>query len=693
MAAPLAPPRQAPPRDVPPDLLAPTPRARRAVSPAVLAILIAVAAFLLARLFFGGHATLPLAKADLTPLQTRLNDLSNWVGNNRNSSPVFLYFLNYIQLAVEWLGSTTTHLFSHTDVGLGIPQIGWLGTYVLLVVAAYALGNTKVAALTAAVFGVIALQGLWNEAMDTFALVLAAVLLALLVGLPLGIWAGTSDRCAKVLTPVLDLLQIMPSFAYLAPLALLMGIGPAGAISATFIFAVAPVIRLTAHGIRQVPETTREAVDSIGVTGRQRLATVLLPMAKRTTVIGINQTIMAALSMVTIASLIGAPGLGLTVSQALQSLDVGTAFNAGLAIVGMAIVFDRVATAASVRSELAARAGTDRRRLRLVVLGIGAVLAVVAVYLSRTQLWAAQIGDGWPNIGTPISTAISDASQWLQVHASVLTQGLRDQVSVWVLNPLQNLLTGSPFFMVVLLLLVIAFAAGGVRVAVIVAVSLAAVIALGLWSDAMATLAATLVATVLVMAFGLVFGVWMGRSTRADSIIRPILDAAQTMPAFVYLVPFLGLFGASRFTAIVAGVVYAAPAAIKIIADGIAQVPANTIEAARSFGSTRWQVISRVQLPMSRRAITLATNQGLIYALSMVVIGGMVGAGALGYDVVAGLSQDQLFGKGLAAGLTLVFLGVVLDRITAAAAGRRERLARAAQAAPARAKTALAASS
>ena len=105
-------------------------------------------------------------------------------------------------------------------------------------------------------------------------------------------------------------------------------------------------------------------------------------------------------------------------------------------------------------------------------------------------------------------------------------------------------------------------------------------VVLGVWSDAMFTLAATIVATVVVMIFGLVFGVWMGRSKMADRILRPILDAGQTMPAFVYLVPFLALFGASRFTAIIAGVVYAAPAAIKIIADGISQVSTNTVEAA-----------------------------------------------------------------------------------------------------------------
>jgi glycine betaine/proline transport system permease protein len=117
-------------------------------------------------------------------------------------------------------------------------------------------------------------------------------------------------------------------------------------------------------------------------------------------------------------------------------------------------------------------------------------------------------------------------------------------------------------------------------------------------------------------------------------------------------------------------VVYAAPASIKIIADGISQVSTNTVEAATASGSTTWQLITKVQLPMSAKALALATNQGLIYVLSMVVIGGLVGAGALGYDVVAGLSQNDLFGKGLAAGLTLVVMGIILDRITQAAANR-----------------------
>ena len=146
-----------------------------------------------------------------------------------------------------------------------------------------------------------------------------------------------------------------------------------------------------------------------------------------------------------------------------------------------------------------------------------------------------------------------------------------------------------------------------------------------------------------------------------------MLDAGQTIPPFVYLIPVLALFGPTRFTAIVAGVVYAAPVAIKLVADGVKAVSPTTIEAARSTGSTTWQEITKVQLPMARGSLVLAANQGLLYVLSMVVIGGLVGAGALGYDVVLGFSRSEEWGKGArrrhhASSL----LGIMLDRITRA---------------------------
>jgi glycine betaine/proline transport system permease protein len=654
----------------------PTQPARRGLlgrlGPTTIAVAVTVVVWIVLRLVLGGHWTLAIGRSELTPLQVGLNHLNDWVGDNRNTSPIFLYFFNYIQLAVEAIGALFTHLFSHTDVGLGIPQIGWLGTTVLATFVAYAIGNVRVAALTLVGLLVIVSQGLWAESMDTFALVLAAVLLALVIGLPLGIWAGTSARVNKIITPILDFMQILPSFAYLAPLVLLFMIGPAPAIVATWIFAIPPVIRLTGHGIRQVPPSTREAVDSLGVGSWQRLHTVLLPMAKRTIVIGINQTTMAALSMVTIAALIGAPGLGLVVTQALQSLDVGTAFNGGVAIVLLAIIFDRVTTAASVRGQLAVRAGKNQRRIRVAALAVGGVLTLVAVYLSRTLLWAAQ-APTLPDLGAVLTTVGDTVASWAQNNLAWLTQTIRDAVTYGILNPLESLLTGSPWFVVGAVLVVLAWLAGRLRTALVAVVAVALLVLLGVWNDAMFTLAATLLATVIVMIFGVVFGVWMGRSAMADRVIRPFLDAAQTMPAFVYLVPFLALFGPTRFTAIVAAVVYAAPAAIKIIADGISQVSATTVEAAMSSGSTRWQMITKVQIPMSAQSIGLAANQGLIYALSMVVIGAMVGAGALGYDVIAGLNQLDLFGKGLAAGLSLVVMGILLDRITQAAATRRSR--------------------
>jgi glycine betaine/proline transport system permease protein len=202
---------------------------------------------------------------------------------------------------------------------------------------------------------------------------------------------------------------------------------------------------------------------------------------------------------------------------------------------------------------------------------------------------------------------------------------------------------------------------------------LAIILGTGLWYDSMVTLAMTLLAAVMTMVIGVAVGVWMGRSRRVDAVIRPVLDMLQTLPPFVYLIPTLALFGAGRFLAIVAAIAYAAPVAIKIAADGIRGVSPTTIEAAQSAGANRWQMIGKVQLPMSRGSLVLSANQGLLFVLSMVVIGGLVGGGGLGYLVVAGFSQAQLFGKGLAAGIAITALGVMLDRITVHTAARYGR--------------------
>ena len=227
-----------------------------------------------------------------------------------------------------------------------------------------------------------------------------------------------------------------------------------------------------------------------------------------------------------------------------------------------------------------------------------------------------------------------------------------------------------------LAIVAIAFVLGRERAAISAVVCLAGIKFFDLWHDAMVTLNMVLVATLLTMVLALVFGVWMARRRSVDLILRPLLDAGQTIPPFVYLIPVLALFGATRFTAIIAGVVYAAPVAIKLVADGIAGVSPTTLEASRSTGCTTWQEITKVQLPMARASLVLAVNQGLLYVLSMVVIGGMVGAGALGYDAVLGFSRSEEWGKGAAAGITIVLLGVMIDRICRAAADNTEQTPR-----------------
>ena len=626
-----------------------------------------------------GHHTLFLSPADLTPLHRDLNDASDAVGAGRSTNPLFRYGLDEVRRVIDALVGAVQDLIARPSGGRPVPTVGWLGVVAVATWLACACGTLRVGLLTLGGLLLLGLQGLWTESMDTLALTLSAVLLCLLVGIPLGLWAGLSDRVHRVLSPVLDLMQTLPTFVYLAPLTLFFLIGPASATIATVIYALPPVVRLTAHGVRAVPAPVVEATTSLGSTRVQSLRKVVLPLASRTVVLGVNQTIMAALSMVTIAALIDAPGLGKTVLRALQTLDVGTAFNAGLAIVVLAVVLDRTTTAASRRAAAVHRPGAGRAaRLRRPALLAGGLAALAAVLVSRTYLWAAEFPStatlGGRSVEIGVGSAIAGGTDavtgWVQDHLSGLTGGLKDVVTLRLLNPFEQLLTGSPWWLVLAALTALALIAGGRTAALITLAGLAAVIGTGLWFDAMTTLASVALATLVVMTLGIVLGIWTGRSPRADAVLRPLLDAGQTLPAFVYLVPFLALFSASRFTAIVAAVVFAAPVTIKIVSDGIRGVPAQTVEASTALGSTRLQTVLGVQLPMARRSLALAANQGVIAVLAMVVVGGLVGAGALGYDVVAGFSQSELYGKGLAAGLAIVLLGIMLDRITQSAAAR-----------------------
>ena len=260
----------------------------------------------------------------------------------------------YIETAINWLTENFAPLFDAINVGIGGFIDGfqnilmWIPFYVtiaLLAILAWYKSGKGVSIFT--ILGLLLIWGMgfWNETMQTLALVLSSTIIALIMGLPLGIWSANSKRCDKILHPILDLMQTMPAFVYLIPAVLFFGLGTVPGAFATIIFAMPPVVRLTSLGIKQVPKNVIEASRSFGATPMQLLFKVQLPLALPTIMTGINQTILMSLSMVVLASMIGAPGLGEDVLQSIQTLNIGQGLQAGTAIVIVAIIIDRITQA------------------------------------------------------------------------------------------------------------------------------------------------------------------------------------------------------------------------------------------------------------------------------------------------------------------------------------------------------------
>jgi glycine betaine/proline transport system permease protein len=592
-----------------------------------------------------------------------LNGVRDGIDAGRASNPLFFLVIDPFRQVVDQLVQSTLDM---------LHVVGWPGVIGVAAVLGFLAGGWRLALLAVSGFVSLGALGLWNESIDTLGLTLAAVVLSLLIGIPLGIVAGRSDGFQRLINPILDVMQIMPAFAYLGVITLLLRIGGASAAIATLIYAMPAAIRITSLAIRGVPPASVEAAASLGATRWQTLRKVQLPLARRVIGLGINQTIMLALGMVVVTVLIGAPGLGVPIIRALENTNVGAAFDAGLAIVILAIILDRLTEHASERMDARrpSDTATEARRRKVLLAGLAIALAsiVAGILLAGSREFP-------ESIAVSFREPVNAATGWVKSNLFGLTDGIKNGFSEGFLNPLQTVLTTSPWWLVV----AVVFGAGslisGWRAATFASICLIAIAGLGLWQHGMETLASVLVATAATLLIGLAFGIWSARNRRFSAILRPILDFAQTMPSFVYLLPAVALFGASRLTAIAAAVIYGIPPVIRLVEAGIRSVPVPIIEAATSSGATRSQLLWKVQLPVARQALLLAANQGIVLVLAMVVVGGLVGAGALGYDVVAGFAQSEDFGKGLAAGISIVLLGVMLDRITQGAGTRRSKLA------------------
>ena len=630
-------------------------------------ILIILGVWAILAIIFKGVATLELATYENTLVTQTASDAAASIRGNRTKSTAFVYFFNPIRTVISGFVELIRILIAIPAPNSIIPVLGWLGVIGVVAFFVFLTSNLRTTLLAVSLLFGCGLLGMWTDSMDTIAMTLAAVLLSLSIGIPLGIWAGLSDRVLKVLTPFLDLAQILPTLVYLAPLALFFLIGTASATIATMVYSIPLSIRITSHAIRTLNHSPIESSISMGATGKQTLTKVQLPMGKQMIVLGINQTVMAALSFVVIAALIASPGLGGPIVSALTIRNVGDGFVAGLAVVFIAIMLDRsTSAAAKTKQTFIPPSKKEIQRRRISIAGMG-IFAVICIWLSRNVLWAAI----WPkqlDVSEIVASSTNKVTDWTTDNLRFITVSFKDFISNYVLNSIQTLLADSPWFITITMIALIAYLLGGRKVTILAIGLMLLIVACGLWYETMVTLTQTLVATMLTMILGLILGVWIGRSEKADKVLRPFLDAGQTLPAFVYLVPILGLFGPSRFTAIVTGIFYAIPVVVKIVGEGIKGVSTTMIEAATSAGSNTWQLITKVQLPAAKKSLLLATNQGLIFVLAVVVIGGFVGSGGLGYLVIVGGSKPELQGKGLVAGFSILLLGVMIDRIAHASA-------------------------
>lgn len=259
--------------------------------------------------------------------------IAQWVENLVEWMSTYLSGLfGVIATVIEWTVDRLTDLFLLPHPYLFIA---------LIAAAAYWLGRLPLTLFTGIGFLLIDNLGYWPHTMSTLSLVLTAAIISVVLGVPLGIWAAYSRTASNIIIPVLDFMQTMPAFVYLLPAVTFFSLGVVPGVIASVIFAIPPTIRLTRLGIKQVPGELTEAADAFGSTAGQKLFKVQLPLAMPTLMAGVNQTIMLSLSMVVIASMIGAQGIGAEVYRAVTQLQIGKGFEAGLAVVILAIVLDR----------------------------------------------------------------------------------------------------------------------------------------------------------------------------------------------------------------------------------------------------------------------------------------------------------------------------------------------------------------
>lgn len=633
----------------------------------------------------------------------------------------------YVNAATDAIVAVVQPAFRALSAMLDAPMRGarlvlaWLPwPAVMLCVAALAMkssgGRLAIFALLALAY--ILLAGYWPQSMNTLSLVLLAVPISTVLGFLLGVLGYARPRLRQVLLGVLDLMQTVPAFAYLIPLLLLFGFGPVVGLIASAIYATPPMVRNTMLGLDRVPAAISEAGLMSGCTRRQQFWQVEVPTALPQLLVGFNQTTMAALSMVIVAAIIGGfEDIGWEVLSSMRKAEFGQSILSGLVIALLAILIDRLTIGFARGPETGPTRAMQWMTPRRLVLSLAVAVALAvanrlatpdATLLPETGLrmemgavnqWLlglvrdyAWFFDGVRNVvlyclllplrvgisgsatpaiwGFALSPAVAAAYFALVLAAAGLMLrgfGWRAALAVAVAGlVLYTGFLGLPWPIFILAVALLAGQVAGLRLGLFALAGFALILVNGLWPQLVQSLYLCTLAVLLCLLVGGALGTWAAHSDRVSRILRPICDALQTMPQFVFLIPALMFFKVGEFTALIAIVLYAIVPPIRYVEHGLRHVRADVVEAVEQMGATPMQTLLQAKLPLALPVVMLGLNQTIMAALSMLAIAALVGTRDLGQAVYVALGKADA-GMGLIAGLSIAFLAILADRLIQAA--------------------------
>ncbi len=591
----------------------------------------------------------------------------------------------------------------------------------IMLVALVTLIGLRVKSMTLAIFcGVsvlyMALSGHWIKSMNTLAMVGLSVPLALLLGFGLGVLGAKSRRAHSVLMPALDLMQTIPTFAYLAPLVVLFGFGPVPGVLASMIYAAPPITRNVILGLRQVPQDLHEVASISGASPWQRFIEIEMPHAKQQMLVGVNQTVLASLSMVIIAAVIGGfddIGREVLVATNKGSARFGQALGAGVVIVLLAVVIDRLTRAASEMKTVGQQSPNQHRSWWRDGMIFAAVSMIGFVFADALDQLTVVTASGIREIEAQINQSLN---QFISHYGMVLDQ-IKNNALVYILLPMriglakavlpftwgvsfppffQNLyilvvliaafgfvlkrrftlgflilglglvafrgFTYLPWWLVVMSVGYISWRTAGAKFAAVALAMMLAITWAGHWQDAMYSVYLCTASVLVCLVIGCPLGIWAAKSDRVSNVLRPINDTLQSIPLYIFLIPAVALFQINEFSALVAIVLYAIVPLIRYTEHGLRHVPQTLIEASIAQGCSPWQRLIHIELPVARPSILLGLNQTVLFALAMLIIAVLVGARGLAEQVNIGL-RDANTGLGLTAGFSMAFIAIIADRI------------------------------